>query len=72
LYDDFMARKLDRQLPEMKGRHTKKKFIDLCGEMEAYKTFNGTIVTVNECLPGGANQLHDLVHARDQEKHAAK
>ena len=72
LYGDFMAHKLDHQFPEMHGRHTQRKFIDLCGEMKAYERIDGTIVTVNECLPGGVKQLHDLVHARDQEKHAAK
>lgn len=72
LYDDFMNGKLDNLIPDRTGRHTQQGFLDWCGEMKAYKTTDGTIVTVNECLPGGLQQLHSLIHTRDQSKHASK
>ena len=72
LYDDFMDGKLDNLIPDRMGRHTQQGFLDWCGEMKAYKTADGTIVTVNECLPDGLQQLHSLIHTRDQAKHASK
>ena len=71
-WDDFKAGKLDKQIDGKIGKRTCQSFIDWCGNLAAYTKPDGTIMTVNDCLPGGEKQLKDLLHTRSQKKHAAK
>lgn len=72
LYDDFKAGKLDEQIDGKIGKRNCQSFIDWCGNLTAYTKPDGTIMTVNDCLPEGEKQLKRLLHTRSQKKHAAK
>lgn len=56
----------------IKHKRTTQSFIDWYGNMEAYKKADGTIMTVNDCLPYGEDQLKKLLHTRSQTRYAAK
>ena len=72
LWDDFNEGKLDAQIPGGVRVRNCRTFLEYCGNLGAYKrqTPDGEeIVTVNDCLPGGEEQLKDWLHTRSQAKY---
>ncbi len=73
LVDKFRAGDLDTDIGvAIKKRKTLSSFFDYCGNMPVYTNSQGIPQTVNDCVPGGEDQLGDWLHTRSQEKHAAK